>query len=80
VPLGRVPLGAGVVPLGRVPLGVGIVPLGKVPLGNGIVELGRGITGHVCYSVANACEKGTTVHIYTDGERAYIEKLEEPKL
>ena len=33
-------------------------------------------------SVADAmkCEKGTKVHIYTDGERAYIEKLEEPKL
>jgi hypothetical protein len=33
-------------------------------------------------SVADAmkCEKGTKVHIYTDGESAYIEKLEEPKL
>jgi hypothetical protein len=26
------------------------------------------------------CEKGTKVHLYTDGERAYIEKLEEPKI
>jgi hypothetical protein len=33
-------------------------------------------------SLADAmkCEKGTKVHIYTDGERAYIEKLEEPKI
>lgn len=25
-------------------------------------------------------EKGNKVHIYTDGERAYIERLEEPKI
>jgi hypothetical protein len=25
-------------------------------------------------------EKGTKVHIYTDGERVYVEKLEEPKI
>jgi hypothetical protein len=31
-------------------------------------------------SDAMKCEKGIKVHIYTDGERAYIEKLEEPKL
>ena len=33
-------------------------------------------------NVADAmkCEKGSKVHIYTDGERAYIEKLEEPKI
>ena len=29
---------------------------------------------------AAKCEKGIKVHIYTDGERIYIEKLEEPKL
>jgi hypothetical protein len=29
---------------------------------------------------AMKCEKGTKVHLYTDGERAYIEKLEEPKI
>jgi len=33
-------------------------------------------------SVADAMkyEKGAKVHIYTDGERVYIEKLEEPKI
>ena len=33
-------------------------------------------------SVADAmkCEKGTKVHIYTDGERLYVERLEEPKI
>jgi hypothetical protein len=33
-------------------------------------------------SVADAmkCEKGIKVHIYTDGERLYVERLEEPKI
>lgn len=26
------------------------------------------------------CEKGVKVHIYTDGERMYIEKLQEPEI
>jgi hypothetical protein len=33
-------------------------------------------------SIADAikCDKGDKVHIYTDGEKIYIERLEEPKL
>lgn len=33
-------------------------------------------------SIADAmkCDRGLKVHIYTDGERMYIEKLEEPEI